>query len=75
MNIQYYTKNVYGIEKLYIKDKTQAEMIRALTGQITISESHLFALQMLGHTTEEVMPPKREAESQKFRSWMASAQQ
>lgn len=50
MQIPYYTKNVYGMEKTYVKDQEIANTIQTLTGKITIDGSDMRALSALGHT-------------------------
>lgn len=50
MEITYYTKNVYGTEKKYIKDEQLANMVRILTSKVTIDDSDMRALSALGHT-------------------------
>lgn len=35
--IEYFKKNVYGQEMLYIADKRQADLIQALTGRKTVT--------------------------------------
>lgn len=56
--IQYYTKNVYGLERIYISDPEIAKNIRVLTGQKTIDTQHIQALIELGFEFEQVLPPK-----------------
>lgn len=57
--IKYYVKNVYGKELIYLVDEQQANIVRTLTGQKTVSDNHLHALVALGCSIEEVMPPKQ----------------
>ncbi|MDE2022451.1 MAG: hypothetical protein KGI71_06085 [Patescibacteria group bacterium] len=47
--IHYYKKNVYGVEKNYMHDADVAEHVHKLTGQTTLSDRHIEALQALGH--------------------------
>lgn len=56
MKIQYYIKNVYGNTNRYIKDPVLADAIRVLTGQKTVSEAQMKALETLGHSFEQVLP-------------------
>ncbi len=56
MIIEYYKKNVYGVEYMYVKDKDKAEIIRTLTGQKTLSASAVKALEQLGHELVQVLP-------------------
>ena len=46
--INFYKKNVYGVEKFYIVDETQAKLVSTLTGKKTIDESDIGALKSLG---------------------------
>lgn len=46
--IKYYIKNVYGVDRIYIKDKDQADAFYALTGSKTVSAAQLAALKILG---------------------------
>lgn len=48
MEIKYYIKNVYGVDRIYIKNADQARAISALTGQKTVSAAQLEALKLLG---------------------------
>lgn len=57
MKIQYYRKNVYGVEKMYVADERTSKLISALTHQMTLSVSHKLALEELGHEFEEVLAP------------------
>ena len=55
--IEYYKKNVYGNDLMYVKDKTQAEIITGLTGQKTISPYIMEALKKLvGCEFKQVLP-------------------
>lgn len=54
--IHYYKQNVYGVEKIMVHDPKIAEHISGLTGQKTLSESHIKHLQELGH--EVIHKPK-----------------
>lgn len=50
MIINYYKKNVYGVEKMYmIGNKEAANAVRVLTGRVTLLDSDIRALQDLGH--------------------------
>jgi len=55
MDIQYIRKNVYGTIMYYIKDPVVYTAIKTLTKKMTVDERDLRALQMLGHTTTEVL--------------------
>lgn len=56
MIIEYYKKNVYGIERTYIKDEKLEQVIVNLTGQKTLSESAMEALKELGVEFRQVLP-------------------
>ena len=56
--IQYYTKNVYGLERIYILDPETAVNIQVLTKQKTIDLEHIKSLEILGFEFEQVLPPK-----------------
>lgn len=58
MNIQYYRKNVYGNELIYLIDSPQAESILRLIGQKTISERQIGYFESLGLIFEEVIAPR-----------------
>lgn len=53
-SIDYYKKNVYGTEKNYMHDPDVAEHVHKLTGQTTLSDRHIEALQALGHEVNHV---------------------
>ena len=48
MDIEYYTKNVYGNELNYIKDEVLSELIKKITGQKTLSLSNIQNFKHLG---------------------------
>lgn len=54
MEINYFIKNVYGGELMYISDKTIANAVGRLTNKHTIDESDIAALEALGHTVTHV---------------------
>ena len=56
--IEIFRKNVYGLEKIYVKDLRMAGAIRALTGKITIDVKDMANLKFLGFTFLEALPPK-----------------
>lgn len=59
MELNYYRKNVYGNENLYIADKTQANMVQTLTGKKTVTYTDLNILEQLtGGIIREVIAPK-----------------
>ena len=47
MVIEYYVKNVYGTDKLYIRDPVQAMHFSNLTNTKTVSPVHIHALKQL----------------------------
>lgn len=49
MKIEYYTKNVFGVEKKYIKDDDLAHIVSLLTRKKTIDHTDIRGLQLLGH--------------------------
>jgi hypothetical protein len=54
MNIQYFTRNVYGQTLLYVVG-AEGAAIQTLTGKKTVTRGDLAALEALGHTTERVL--------------------
>jgi len=58
MTVQYYRKNVYGTEKIYMIDTDISETIQRLIGQITISESQIEKFKKLGMSFEETFAPR-----------------
>ena len=48
MKIEYYKKNVYGVENIYIHGAA-AKLVATLTRKITVNMSDLKALSDLGH--------------------------
>ena len=57
--IEYYSKNVYGEERLYILNPGPAATITKLTGKKTVSKSDLNCLRALGLESVEVLPKKK----------------
>lgn len=58
--IEYFTKNVYGLEKMYVKDTDTAAVLSALTGKITVDEADMKNLTTLfGIVWNEVIAPKK----------------
>ena len=55
MLIQYYRKNVYGMNLIYINGRIAHEAIQTLTKTLTVSEKQLESLRLLGHRTEEIL--------------------
>lgn len=58
MIIKFYAREIYGNETLYAADHAQAEAIRMLTGQKTLTHSTIEGLKGLGHEFEQVANPK-----------------
>ena len=56
MKIEYYKKNVYGNEHIYIKDKEISAIVHQLTAKKTINEADITALEALGHEFVQVLP-------------------
>ena len=56
--IQYYIKTVYGNNLMYIVDEEVRVAIQRLTGQRTLTEEAKQALQDLGFTFNQVLPPR-----------------
>jgi hypothetical protein len=52
MNIEYYKKNVYGVEYMYIKDDKKMKIVKGLTGRKTLTYNDLHYLSLLGCTHE-----------------------
>ena len=47
-NIKTQTKTAFGQVRHYVVDPVQADAIKTLTGKLTVNDSDLIALQMLG---------------------------
>ena len=47
-NIKTQTKTAFGQVRHYVVDPVQADALKTLTGKLTVSDSDLIALQMLG---------------------------
>jgi hypothetical protein len=57
MTLQYYTKNHFGIDRMYIADPEQARAFYMLTQRKIILPEHIEALSMIGITLERVNNP------------------
>lgn len=55
--IQFYIKNVYGKDTMYIADKDISAIIANLTGRKVLTPEHKQQLEKLGFTFELVMQP------------------
>lgn len=58
MELEFYRKQVYGNELMYLADKAEAKEMSTLTGRTTINASDMRSLQALGFTFKEVLAPK-----------------
>jgi hypothetical protein len=58
MIIEYYKKNIYGSDKMYIKTPEYAEIFRHITAQQTLTENVKENFEKLGFKFDEVLPPK-----------------
>ena len=57
MNIEFYRKNVYGNELMYIVDIKIQQAVKTLTGQKSLTPNVRGALEELGFTFTEVLAP------------------
>lgn len=57
--IEIYTKNVYGVERMYVKDEEVAGIIFRVTGKKTLDDITKQYFEMLGVTFKEVLPIKK----------------
>lgn len=55
MNIEYYRKNVYGNDYVYVSNKEQANSIKKITGSVTLKPSHIEGLSELGFTFKQII--------------------
>lgn len=55
--IEFFRKNVYGNQYMYVADKTTASHIAVLTDALTLLPSAKKALEALGFTFVEVLAP------------------
>ncbi len=59
MNINYYRKNVYGVENLYLEDAEIAQGIRRLTGKKTVTHDDMSIMRNIFEVAfTEVIAPK-----------------
>jgi len=58
MNIQYYTKSIYGTDTLYILDDSLSSAIALISGKKTLTSQVKTGLEKIGFTFEEVLQPK-----------------
>lgn len=60
MKIEFYTKNVYGNEMMYVKDTELAPKLSRLIGTLTVSESQMNLISDLFDAEwVEVLAPKK----------------
>ena len=59
MKIEFYAKDNYGTTHFYIVDPAVRSAVTQLTGQKTISQSHMLALKNLGFELVEVIAPRK----------------
>lgn len=60
MKIEFYTKNVYGNELMYVKDVELAAKLSRLIGTLTVQESQMKLISDLFDAEwEEVLAPKK----------------
>jgi hypothetical protein len=58
MEIQYYTKHVYGKPLRFIVEETYKKAVLRLNNQKTLNDNTMSGLGMLGFTFTEVLAPK-----------------
>lgn len=58
MLIKYYVKQIYGLDHRIIEDNNIRAAVQVLTGNKGIRTEDIRALEMLGHTLEQVLPPQ-----------------
>jgi hypothetical protein len=56
--ITFYRRSVYGVEHMYIAEPTMAGKVQKLTGTKTLLPIHKRALEEMGYTFSEVLPPR-----------------
>lgn len=56
--MNYYRKNVYGREVIYLITSNWSRAVMQLTGKKTATQSDLDALKVLGYTMTEVLAPR-----------------
>ena len=58
MQINYYRKQVYGNDYVYVADDEQAKSIAKITGSKTLKPIHVEGLSELGFEFDEVVAPQ-----------------
>lgn len=56
--IDYFRKNVYGNDLMYVADRRTAQLIQRLTGKQTLREQDIATFNELGFTFKEVLAPR-----------------
>lgn len=56
--IEYYVREVWGNRRCYIKDEEIAKAITQLTNRATLDMKDFAALETLGFTFKQVLPPE-----------------
>lgn len=59
--ISIYTREICGVRRIYVADETLAKHITQLTGAKTLEHRHIDAMESLGFTFEQVLPPKKQS--------------
>lgn len=59
MTAQYYTKNVYGNQMIYLVESPEANAIRCLTSRKTLCGADIEALKVLGVQLDRVFEPSK----------------
>lgn len=54
--IEFFVKNVYGKELMYVKDEKLAQSLFQLTGHRTLTDDAKKAMESIGFTFEQVLP-------------------
>lgn len=60
MTIEYYTKNVYGNELIYLVESPETNVVLRLIGQKTISSYQMSLFESLGVNFTRVFEPQNE---------------
>lgn len=58
MIIEYYIKNIYGNELIYVKDEQLRKTISNLIGKKTINKKDIHNFEILGISFKEVLAPR-----------------
>lgn len=61
MKIEYYTKNVYGKDLMYVEDSYTAAKLGRLLGTKTVDKDQMASIsELFGVEWEEVLAPKKD---------------